>query len=278
MKNKLMCLFLLLFCLPSVATLDRYRIATWNLQGSSAANESKWNINVRQLLIGDQSADILMVQEAGTLPASARRTQRIVQPVGVGIPIDEYVWNLGTGRRPDLVYIYYSRIDVGANRVNLAIVSRYRADDVYVIDSGIPVLTSRPAVGIRIDRDVFLDVHALARGGTDAARLVQRVYQFFSTEERRHLNWLMAGDFNRSPNSLQNVLRGEPAVDNATLIIAPTEPTHRSGGILDYAVLHNATQSPSTPQRSRISASIMFNQVRSQIASDHYPVSFVKDR
>lgn len=278
MKNKLIFLLLVFLCLPTLASLDRYRIATWNLQGSSAANESKWNINVRQLLIGDQGADILMVQEAGTLPASARRTQRTVQPVGVGIPIDEYVWNLGTGRRPDLVYIYYSRLDVGANRVNLAIVSRYRADDVYVIDSGIPVLTARPAVGIRISNDVFLGVHALARGGTDSLRLVQQVHAFFATEQRRHLSWIMAGDFNRSPNNLQNALRGEPSVDNATLIIAPTEPTHRSGGILDYAILHNATSVPTEPQRSTLSASIMFNQVRSQIASDHYPVSFVRDR
>lgn len=276
MKKALISLLLLFFCATSWADLERYRVATWNLQGSSAANESKWNINVRQLLVGDQSADILMVQEAGSIPASARRTQRIVQPVGIGTPVDEYVWNLGTGRRPDLVYIYYSRIDVGANRVNLAIVSRYRADDVFVISTDISVLTARPAVGIRINNDVFLDVHALARGGTDAARLVSAVHTFFAQQQYRHLSWMMAGDFNRSPNSLQNALRREPGVDNATLIIAPTEPTHRSGGILDYAVLHNATQT--TPRRSRISASIMFNQVRSQIASDHYPVSFVRDR
>lgn len=261
----------------SFAALEDYNVATWNLQGSSAANESKWNINVRQLITGEQAADILMVQEAGSLPASAIRTPRVVQPVGVGIPIEEYLWNLGTTRRPKFVYIYYSRLDVGANRVNLAIVSRFRADEVFVIGSGVPVLTARPAVGIRIRNDVFFSAHALSSGGSDAARLVDHVYRFFAEDEvRRGYNWFLAGDFNRSPNSLQNALVSEPATNNNTLIVAPTEPTHRSGSILDYAVIHNAGQGPQ--QHTNVSASIMFNQLRSQIASDHFPVSFVKDR
>lgn len=278
---KLLCLICSMILTPNaLATLEQYKVATWNLQGSSAANESKWNINVRQLITGADSADILMVQEAGTLPASAVRTQRVVQPVGVGIPIEEYTWNLGTGRRPDLVYIYYSRLDVGANRVNLAIVSRFRADDVYVVSTGVPVLQARPAVGIRIGNDAFFSVHALSSGGSDAARLVQSVFQFFIDQtampSRRHINWMIAGDFNRSPTNLQTALSSEPGVDNNTLIIAPTEPTHRSGRILDYAILHNADQGQH--QRSRVSASIMFNQFRSQITSDHFPVSFIRDR
>ncbi|MFW9294888.1 cytolethal distending toxin subunit B family protein, partial [Glaesserella parasuis] len=75
--------------------------------------ESKWNINVRQLLTGPQAAGILMVQEAGSLPSTVVHTRRMVQPEGVGFPIDEYVWNLGTRSRPNNVYIYYSRLDVG---------------------------------------------------------------------------------------------------------------------------------------------------------------------
>lgn len=258
------------------ANLEDFRVATWNLQGSSAASESKWNINVRQLLSGSEAADILMVQEAGTLPASATRTGRVVQPAGVGIPIDEYLWNLGTSRRPDFVYIYYSRLDVGANRVNLAIVSRQRADEVFVISQGSVVLQARPAIGIRLRNDVFLSAHALASGGSDAARIVEHVYRFFSESARNRYNWMLLGDFNRSPNSLQNALLHEPHVNNNTLIVAPTEPTHRSGNILDYAVLHNANQGQH--QHTAMSASIMFNQFRSQIASDHFPVSLVRHR
>ncbi|MFW9280925.1 cytolethal distending toxin subunit B family protein, partial [Glaesserella parasuis] len=70
-------------------------------------------------------------------------------------------WNLGTRSRPNNVYIYYSRLDVGANRVNLAIIARRMASEVYVINSGSSVLTSRPAIGIRIDNDAFFSIHAL---------------------------------------------------------------------------------------------------------------------
>lgn len=276
--KKIILLFLCLWNSFAYANLEQYNIATWNLQGSSATNESKWNINVRQLLTGSDAADILMVQEAGTLPSTAVRTGRVVQPEQVGIPIEEYTWNIGTASRPNLFFIYYSRIDVGANRVNLAIVSRQRATDVHVITSGVPVLQARPAIGIQIGNDAFFSAHALSSGGADAVRLVQNVNNFFAVEERRHISWMLVGDFNRSPTNLQAALRGEPSVDNNTIIIAPTEPTHRSGNILDYAIAHNATIPMGQPQQVGLSASIMFNRFRSQIASDHYPVSFVSNR
>lgn len=55
------------------ANVYDYKTATWNLQGSSAATESKWNINVRAMVSGSQNshAQILAVQEAGNVPASA---------------------------------------------------------------------------------------------------------------------------------------------------------------------------------------------------------------
>lgn len=260
----------------SFAALNEYNVATWNLQGSSASSESKWNINVRQLITGRGSADILMVQEAGSLPLSAVPTGRMIQPVGVGTPIHEYTWNLGTNSRPNNVFIYYSRLDVGANRVNLAIVSRFSAQEAFIIHPSTAVPQARPAIGIRIGTDVFFSVHALSSGGGDALSLINNVNSFFNQNEtRRGYSWMLVGDFNRSPTSLQNALRTEPSVDNRTLIIAPTEPTHRSGSILDYAVIHNSTGQET---QLNIGASIMFNQIRSQITSDHYPVSFIKDR
>nr|ART85727.1 CdtB210 [Aggregatibacter actinomycetemcomitans] len=197
----------MLFSFSSYANLSDFKVATWNLQGSSAVNESKWNINVRQLLSGEQGADILMVQEAGSLPSSAVRTSRVIQHGGT--PIEEYTWNLGTRSRPNMVYIYYSRLDVGA---------------------------------------------------------------------RRGYSWMVVGDFNRAPVNLEAALRQEPAVSENTIIIAPTEPTHRSGNILDYAILHDAHLPRREQARERIGASLMLNQLRSQITSDHFPVSFVRDR
>ena len=61
----------------ALANLEDYRVSTWNLQGSSANTESKWNVSVRQLITGDNPANILMIQEAGAIPATARRTGRI---------------------------------------------------------------------------------------------------------------------------------------------------------------------------------------------------------
>ncbi|MDO5054595.1 MAG: cytolethal distending toxin subunit B family protein [Pasteurella oralis] len=266
-----------LFSFSSYANLSDFKVATWNLQGSSAANESKWNINVRQLLSGEQGADILMVQEAGSLPSTALRTARVIQHGGT--PIDEYTWNLGTRSRPNTVYIYYSRLDVGANRVNLAIVSRRQADEAFVIHSDSSVLQSRPAIGIRIGTDVFFTVHALATGGSDAVSLIRNIFTTFNQmPERRGYSWMVVGDFNRAPVNLEAALRQEPSVSENTVIIAPTEPTHRSGSILDYAILHDANLPRREQARERIGASLMLNQLRSQITSDHFPVSFVRDR
>ena len=270
----------MLFSFSSYANLSDFKVATWNLQGSSAVNESKWNINVRQLLSGEQGADILMVQEAGSLPRSAVRTSRVIQHGGT--PIEEYTWNLGTRSRPNMVYIYYSRLDVGANRVNLAIVSRRQADEAFIVHSDSSVLQSRPAVGIRIGTDVFFTVHALATGGSDAVSLIRNIFTTFtsspSSPERRGYSWMVVGDFNRAPVNLEAALRQEPAVSENTIIIAPTEPTHRSGNILDYAILHDAHLPRREQARERIGASLMLNQLRSQITSDHFPVSFVRDR
>ncbi|EHG5354864.1 cytolethal distending toxin subunit B family protein, partial [Salmonella enterica subsp. enterica serovar Weltevreden] len=105
MKKNFFHLLIMLICSYisfAYANISDYRVMTWNLQGSSASTESKWNINVRQLLSGTAGVDILMVQEAGSLPSSAVPTGRHIQPFGVGIPIDEYIWNLGTTRRQDI--------------------------------------------------------------------------------------------------------------------------------------------------------------------------------
>lgn len=70
-KKKLLCCCALLFAIPALANLEDFKVATWNLQGSSAANENKWNVSVRQLITGPGAADILAVQEAGVLPSTA---------------------------------------------------------------------------------------------------------------------------------------------------------------------------------------------------------------
>ena len=264
--KKLLFLFSFVYCFGA---LEDFNVGTWNLQGSSAAStESKWTISIRQLVTGDNPLDILMVQEAGTLPATATLTGRHVQQGGT--PIDEYIWNLGTLSRPNQVFIYYSRVDVGANRVNLAIVSRTQADEVIVLPP--PTVASRPLIGIRIGNDVFFNVHALANNGTDAAAAVTSVDMFATTRGIANLNWMVAGDFNREPldtlTGLDRDLRRRVA-----LFFPPSFTQTTSQRTIDYAITGNSN-TQTTYAIPSLSAVLMFAGLRTYLASDHFPVNF----
>lgn len=54
-------------------------------------------------------------------------------------------------------------MDVGANRVNLAIVSRVQADEVFVLPP--PTVASRPIIGIRIGNDAFFQYTRSSKWG-----------------------------------------------------------------------------------------------------------------
>lgn len=264
MKNILL-FFVCLLTFPVHAALTDYKIATWNLQGSSTRSENKWNVNVRQLVSGAGAVDILMVQEAGRPPASAVDTGRIIN--SPGIPVRELTWNLGSNSRPQQVFIYFSQLDVFAGRVNLAIVSHRRADEVIVLPP--PSTASRPIMGIRIGSDAFFTIHALANRGVDAPAVVNSVFEFFRNSTRPDMqatNWMIAGDFNRNPDNLRMAI--ETPVRNNTVILAPSDPTQRSGGILDYAVVGNAIAFIPPVLR----AGLLFGERATQISSDHYPV------
>ncbi|MFY4690799.1 cytolethal distending toxin subunit B family protein [Campylobacter jejuni] len=249
------------------ANLDDYNVGTWNLQGSSATTESKWNISIRQLISGDNALDILAVQEAGILPTTAVMTSRQVQPAGVGIPIHEYEWNLGSLSRPNSVFIYYSRVDVGANRVNMAIVSRRQADEVIVLPP--PTVASRPIIGIRIGNDVFFSIHALARGGNDAGAIVTAVDMYFRNMPQ--INWMIMGDFNRIPGNLITLLDAD--LRSRINIVFPPSSTQTSGNIIDYAVTGNSNRSSLYTPPAFV-AVLALAGLRSFLASDHFPVNF----
>ncbi|XMD84373.1 cytolethal distending toxin, subunit CdtB [Campylobacter lari] len=249
------------------AALEDYNSGTWNLQGASASTESKWNISIRQLVTGANPMDILAVQEAGVLPSTAMMTPRQVQPVGVGIPIHEYEWNLGSSSRPNSVYIYYSRVDVGANRVNMAIVSRMRADEVYVLPP--PTVASRPIIGIRIGNDAFFSVHALSRGGNDAGAIVSAVDMHF--RNMPHINWMIMGDFNRGPDTLVGLL--DLDLRSRINIVSPPSFTQTGGNTIDYAITGNSNTG-TLYNPPAILAILAVAGLRTFLASDHFPVNF----
>lgn len=249
---------------PVHAVLNDYKVVTWNLQGSSSRTESKWDINIRQLISGADAADLVMVQEAGSPPSNAVDTGRVI---GRGVPVREFAWSLGTNSRPLRVFIYFASLDALGGRVNLAIVSRRMADDVFVIPG--PSVASRPVLGIRLGQDAFFTVHALANQGSDAGGLVDSVFDFFRNQTSPTLqatNWMVAGDFNRAPDRLRAQIEA-PA--DRVRILDPGVPTQRSGGTLDYAVVGNAVAA----LPDGLEASNAFNSQRSsQMASDHFPV------
>ncbi|MCI6217380.1 MAG: cytolethal distending toxin subunit B family protein [Helicobacter sp.] len=269
-------LLFFLSCGLLFGSIEDYVVGTWNLQGSSASTENKWNVSVRQLITGSNPVDILMVQEAGSVPRSARRTGRVIQPGGT--PIEEYVWDLGTRSRPTSVFIYYANIDVGARRVNLAIVSNRQADEVFVVrQSTIAPEVSRPAIGIRIGNEAFFNIHALASGGGDATALVTAVHDNFL--DRRTITWLIAGDFNRDPASLLSGL--DRRISNHIHTVSQNSATHFSSTganrILDYAVVGRSSRdATATLGPIPIVALLMAAGMRSHLSSDHFPVRFGK--
>ncbi|KNH08361.1 Cytolethal distending toxin subunit B [Candidatus Burkholderia brachyanthoides] len=288
MRNFILATVFVLMSFPDTAhsNLIDYRTATWNMQGSSAATESKWNVNVRQLIQGPGAVRVLAIQEAGSVPATARLTNRqIPSPAGTIIPIREYEWNLGTRSREEIRYIYFVDWDTGAGRVNPAIVTDTRADEVVPISN--PIISqnqqpNRPIVGVGFRRpgqiraqDYFFTIHAFATGGGDAAPAVEAIHNHFSANGPPSAQWLIMGDYNINPATLQTRIdRRNPNVARNVSIITQSSPTQTSGNTLDYAV---AGQVGAGQILARALAAAMFvAQLYGQNVSDHVPVTFYR--
>lgn len=268
----------------------KFRSATWNMQGSgSSSGDSKW-AQVKTMLLGTSSnsaLDIITLQESGALPDSITDTpeesnQTLVVtelhpwgPQSVMYPGDvhEVQWNIGSTTRPNTFYIYQLDMGNGANnRLNTAIVSRYRADDIYVLPAE-PATSStrRPILGIRIGNSAFFNIHAAAIGGGNEAP-----EQVIAVENamRNHINnvssWMILGDYNRSPNSLilSSAFGRNPTNNHFTRQVAYDRSriaTQQSGNILDYAIIGASR----FILIDLVRATVMHN-----IHSDHYAVRF----
>jgi cytolethal distending toxin subunit B len=238
---------MLSFCLPTQAALDK-TVVSWNMQGSSASTENKWQSGVLQLL---GSADIVALQEAGQVPTSAR-----IMTTGAntgGGSYEEYSW--GGTSRSNGNFIYFLQTDTRGNRVNLAIATRQRADEVIVLP---PARTgSRPTLGVRFGNDFYFSIHALSNGGTDVPRIIT---QIDGSVRRMNPNnsYMILGDYNRAPTTWT------PPVNVQTMGTGQT--TQQSGGELDYA----ASNLPSFNS--------LFNAYLMGIfLSDHYPVQIKRN-
>lgn len=238
-----------------------WNLGSYNMQGSSggANGGNKWNTDVYPLLQG--GVQVLALQEAGTVPASARLltgTTAVVHRSDGGeqhfhLTISE--WRPG-GSRGATYYIYWLQTDPGANRVNIAIVTDRRADG-WTTAYGGANGAGRPALGVRIGGDVIWSVHALSNGGNNGSQLLQNINAASGTRW-----WSALGDWNRAPDSLHGQLdRTDANLSGRVTFYRPHAATHDRAGELDYMV--------SNADDDTIGAEVL-----PQLRSDHMPVRF----
>lgn len=159
------------------------KVTTWNMQGANHSTENKWNECVARLL---GEADVICLQEAGTMPGSA-------QPWSPGFNVPEGV-SMATwgGTERNRKYITYHRV---GQRVNLAVVSKAAPTNVYLVRPAAGP-ANRQAVGATISGLTVFGIHAISPGGADAPGLLNAVQ---ATMQTTNAPWVVAGDFNREP-------------------------------------------------------------------------------
>jgi len=204
---------------------DRVAVS-WNMQGESAGMggvpESRWVTQIQQMLDVD-GVQVVALQEAGNAPPpTASMTDRRFPMPGV----TEFLWNMGTGTRPNLVNIYFA--DTGQQRNGLAIVTRETVTNAVQL----PVTSrfnSRPMMGVQIGSSWYFTAHALSNGPTsanDAEDIIETARQFIASNAPAD-DWMVIADFNRSPGQLPLRLQRN--------IVAAGQPTQQGGNELDFA-------------------------------------------
>lgn len=167
--------FTILSAAPAYAdTPDNTPFITWNMQGANAGGTSLWTTYIPQLL-SNNSADVIMLQEAGAAPPASATLQG--NPTG-DPRVSIWTWNRGTSTRPDTWYLYFlqsSNPQVPGGRVNTMVLSRTQADSVLVVDNPFLNAPGRPAIGIRLGNDFYFSYHALSGGGGDAVRMLTAI-------------------------------------------------------------------------------------------------------
>lgn len=199
-------------------------VTTWNLQGSNATTEVKWQTGVANLFRGSLvPPDAICLQEAGGVPASAmhRVNVPIAGPGGNMTNISVWDWG-GTTRnsmRTPAKTIIFHNWDTGGNRVNTAVVTRttlpHPAQVALVWGTNGPVW--RPAVGVLFRGEWLFSYHAISPGGADAPNVLARVAALAGGS-----SWRVGGDFNRAPATLG----GAGVLPANSVVCPPNQPTH----------------------------------------------------
>jgi len=222
----------------------RMNLVTWNMEGGNDSYTNKWRNDVLRLFSQDDiKADVCCLQECGRPPGSARPGSPFPNlPPGV----EYYTWGGSTSRETDKhIFIY----EWGVNpRCSLAVVSNELPTRVQLFE--IQNNPLRPALGIELYGRCYFTIHAKSGGGADAIDLIQLVNNSCNNP------WIVAGDFNREPNTLNIV---------PLIICPPKTPTYNAKHVhpkskYDYLVKSNGNQ--------------IIGLAETINASDHFPVLF----
>jgi cytolethal distending toxin subunit B len=230
-------------------------IITWNMQGSNASTENKWNTGVANILNSIKPTPVVCLQECGGVPASAQPLNVITFPLATGGNDFVYIFAWGGTRSRPGYYIIFHNWDVNGNRVNSAIVTNAlpaNTNDFMLISPTVGP-TWRPALGININGTWVFSFHAISPGGVDGPGLLNQVAQFCANTNS---NWLVAGDWNNPPNAL-NIPGGSvicPPNGNTFSVIYPNAQ-------YDYCVCSGTNAVTGTV-------------LQPVIMSDHYPVAY----
>lgn len=260
-------------------------IGTWNMQGGSDSVESKWQTAIPRLA---RRFDILALQEAGPrIPIHAEHQQNL--------RVNGFEVHFGIIQLDRLHhgYVYFLPVDTGAHRVNLAIITREYVDpdevvvvppiqrsvenqqpappdDGQIADDGtdnVAQATNRPMLGIPVGDTMYYTMHARASSrGRDAPEMLRRAA---GTAQQEGLDWVVLGDFNRSPGSMDRDM--PTAQQSPTGLASPIgviydsgEATHQSGNNLDYMVTNMVLGGSDDYRGERQPA----------VGGDHYPEGF----
>lgn len=295
----MLCLFLFTSELTCAEITD-YKAVTWNMQGAiGSGGEDKWALAVwRSMMHRNTDIDVVALQEAGWVPMRAvpqdDRVMIISPPGSTRVtPYVEYVLNIGTSSSPELRFIYHAAWDQDGNRVNNAIVTTRRADDMVFVFNGLSP-NGRPIIGVGFNRtsgpgrDYFFSMHASARRGIDVLANLNNIRQFFSGDQGvgspghspdSDSQWLVLGDFNMEPDVLINEIcqyPGGAGLSRDINIVSQPQITHVSlvgeDRNLDYAVA--GRYNSNTQFQARLYAAIFAPGRRGVQLSDHFPVRF----
>lgn len=242
------------------------KCVTWNMQGATLTNESKWNQHILPMFLDNKSA--------GWTAADAVVLQECGQPYPSMKPIKDYR-RLFLGRAPYGVDVYYATVQAGTqsrgrtvwllqiiwgSRCNLAVLSSVEPAALSFIPNKLSD-DARPAIGMVIGDLLLASVHCFSGSGNDAPSFVQNTAIVASSNSIG--SWFLAGDFNCDPSALQSKMTKSPYSKIAHKIWSSGKVTRpKSSTELDYAVSDDGMVGIKTTVLSKITA------------SDHYPVQF----